>query len=165
MKRTPQERVDEHNALARALNSVPANFMMTGTHMKELPPHDPAANVNLSGVQFRHIPGDSRGLPHNIIAKNSDGDVVGRLQWHARTGTVQRIAVPHKYQGVGMATSLWEQANRLADLGHAPRPKHSNDRTIAGDAWSEKVGGKRPKLDKRRAAQNESRKKAMEKFK
>lgn len=164
MKRTPQQRVDEHNALARALNSVPMNFSMTGSQHQELPPHDPAANVNLSGVQFRHYPGDRKGTPHVLIARNSDNVAVGSIRWHARTGTVQGIQVPHKFQGVGVATNLWEQANRLADLGHAPRPKHSNDRTIAGDAWTEKVGGPRPKLDKRRAAQNEARKKAMKDF-
>lgn len=164
MKRTPQQRVDEHNALAKALNSTGMNYHMTGRVMTELPPHDPAEPRNLSEVQFRHYPGDSKGFNHRLNMKNGDGKAIGHIAWNGRSGRVESIQVHHDYQGLGVATSLWNQANRLADMGHAPRPKHSNDRTISGDAWSEKVGGKRPKLDKRRAAQNEARKKAIKDF-
>lgn len=164
MKRTPQDRVDEHNALAKALNSVGANQFMHGGGMKALPDHNPAVNLNLSGLQFRHYPGDSKGFNHRLIAKNEEGKNLGHISWNGRSGRVEAIHVPNEYQGLGVATSLWERAHKLADMGHAPKPKHSNDRTIDGDAWSAKVGGKRPKIDRRRAAQNEARKNAIKDF-
>lgn len=160
MKRTPQERVDEHNKLARALNSVEINRFF-GKPMHELPPHDPSAPRNLSGVQFRHFPGDTKGGSHHLVAKNSEGTTLGRMSWDGRSGRVSRIHVDNDFQGLGIATSLWERGHKLAEMGHAPAPKHSNDRTLAGDAWSEKVGGKRPRLEPGRAKQNEERKKML----
>lgn len=161
MKRTPQERVDEHNKLAKALNSVEINRFF-GKPMQELPPHDPSASRNLSGVQFRHYPGDSSGFNHRLNMKNGEGKAIGHIAWNGRSGRVESIHVDHDYQGLGVATSLWERAHKLAEMGHAPTPKHSNDRTLAGDAWSEKVGGKRPRLEPGRKRQNEARKKMLE---
>ena len=160
MKRTPQERVDEHNKLAKALNSVEINRFF-GTPMKEMPEHDPSASRNLSGVQFRHYPGDTKGGAHNLTAKNSDGKILGRMTWDGRTGRVANIHVDPEYQGLGVGTSLWERGHKLAEMGHAPAPKHSNDRTLAGEEWSAKVGGKRPKLTPGRAKQNEERRKML----
>ena len=142
MKRTPQQRVDEHNTLVRALDAVGAVNTMS-----KLPPHDPSAHRNLSGVQFRHYPGDSSGFNHRLIAKNSEGTSLGHISWNGRSGRVDQVYVPHEYQGLGVATSLWERAHKLADMGQAPAPKHSNDRTLAGDEWASKVGGKKPMLN------------------
>ena len=142
MKRTPQDRVDEHNTLVRALDAVGAVNTMS-----KLPPHDPSAHRNLSGVQFRHYPGDSSGFNHRLIAKNSEGTSLGHISWNGRSGRVDQVYVPHEYQGLGVATSLWERAQKLADMGQAPAPKHSNDRTLAGDEWASKVGGKKPMLN------------------
>ena len=142
MKRTPQDRVDEHNTLVRALDAVGAVNTMS-----KLPPHDPSAHRNLSEVQFRHYPGDSSGFNHRLIAKNSEGTSLGHISWNGRSGRVDQVYVPHEYQGLGVATSLWERAHKLADMGQAPAPKHSNDRTLAGDEWASKVGGKKPMLN------------------
>jgi GNAT superfamily N-acetyltransferase len=161
MKRTPQDRVDEHNKLAKALNAVEINRFM-GNPMHERAPHDPSASRNLSGVQFRHFPGDTKGGTHHLVAKNSDGTTLGRMSWDGSSGRVSRIAVDEDFQGLGVATSLWDRAHKLAEMGHAPAPKHSNDRTLAGDAWAAKVGGKRPRLASGRKRQNEERKKMLE---
>lgn len=161
MKRTPQERVEAYNKVAKAVNAVEINRFF-GKPMVELPDHDPNAHRNLSGVQFRHYPGDSSGFNHRLNAKNSDGTSMGHIAWNGRSGRVESLFVHPDYEGLGVATSLWERAHKLAEMGHAPAPKHSNDRTIAGDAWSAKVGGKRPKLDPRRARQNEERRKMLE---
>jgi len=154
MKRTPQQRVSEHNTLVRALDAVGAINTMS-----ELPPHEPGAHRNLSGVQFRHYPGDSKGFAHKLIAKNSEGEHVGSLSWDGSSGRVHRVFVPHEYQGLGVATSLWERAHKLAEMGQAPAPKHSNDRTIAGDEWASKVGGKKPILNSGRGWSAEQRRK------
>ena len=142
MKRTPQQRVDEHNTLVRALDAVGAVNTMS-----KLPPHDPGAHRNLSGVQFRHYPGDSSRFNHRLTAKNSEGALLGHISWNGRSGRVDQVYVPHEYQGLGVATSLWERAHKLADMGQAPAPKHSNDRTLAGDEWASKMGGKKPILN------------------
>jgi hypothetical protein len=160
MKRTPQQRVDEHNQLARALNSVEINRFIGGG-MKEMPKHDPSAPRNLSDVQFRHYPGDTTGGAHRLVAKNSDNKVLGKMTWHGKTGRVQAIHVDPEYQGLGVATSLWERGNKLAEMGHAPAPKHSNERTMAGDEWASKVGGKLPRLDSASKKKNEERRKLL----
>jgi hypothetical protein len=154
MKRTPQQRVDEHNTLVRALDAVGAVNTMS-----ELPSHDPGAHRNLSGVQFRHYPGDSSGFNHRLIAKNSEGKSLGHISWNGRSGRVDQVYVPHEYQGLGVATSLWERAHKLADMGQAPAPKHSNDRTLAGDEWASKMGGKKPMLNSGRGWSAEQRRK------
>lgn len=156
MKRTPQQRVEEHNKLAKVINS--SGFV---NGMQELPPHDPSVPRNLSGVQFRHYPGDSNGFNHRLSAKNSDGNYLGHIAWNGRSGRVESLFVHPDYQGLGVATSLWERAHKLAQMGQAPAPQHSNDRTLAGDEWAAKVGGKRPRLDSRRKKQNEVRKKLL----
>lgn len=156
MKRTPQERVEAHNKLAKVIN---ASGFVSG--IKELPPHDPRASRNLSGVQFRHFPGDTRGGAHTLIAKNSEGRALGKISWDGRSGRVSQVHVIPEYQGLGVATSLWERANKLAEMGQAPAPQHSNDRTLAGDEWSKTVGGRRPKLNSGRQLQNEARKKLL----
>jgi hypothetical protein len=44
---------------------------------------------------------------------------------------------------MGMATEMWNHANRVADAakGNVPHPEHSSSRTDAGDAWAKSVGG------------------------
>ena len=154
MKRTPQQRVDDHNRLAKAVNTLSFRKEMT-----ELPAHDPKAPRNLSGVQFRHYPGDSSGFAHRLSAKNSDGKNLGHISWNGRSGRVDQVFVHPEYQGLGVATSLWERAHNLSDMAGIKGPQHSNDRTIAGDEWASKVGGKKPLLNSGRQFSKEQRRK------
>lgn len=162
MKRTPQERVAAYNAEARVVNDELArNELSTLSPIKELPPHNPGEHRNLSNVQFQHYPGDTSGRHHVLIAKNSNEESVGKIVWHGRTGRVNFVYVDPKYRGLGVATNLWHRATQLSEMGNLPTPKHSNDRTISGDAWVKTVGGKVPPLDPKRARQNQARRKAM----
>ena len=162
MKRTPQERIDAHNAEARAVNAeVMKSPWAAFPAIAEREPHNPSAPRNLSGVQFRHYPGDSSGFNHNLVAKNSEGKHLGSIKWNGRTGRVNLISVNEDYQGLGVGTSLWERANQLSEMHGTPTLRHSDDRTIAGDAWAQKVGGKLTKLKSDRARQNQARKEAM----
>ena len=162
MKRTPQERVASHNAEARVVNehaiSSPWGALPV---IPEQFAHEPGAPRNLSGVQFRHYPGDSSGFNHNLVAKNSEGEHLGSIKWNGRTGRVNMIHVDEDYRGLGVGTSLWERANKLSEMHGTPALQHSNDRTIAGDDWAKAVGGTIPKMDSKRARQNQARRKAM----
>ena len=162
MKRTPQERVDAYNAEARVVNEeAMKNPFAVFPSIAELPPHDPGAHRNLSGVQFQHYPGDTRGKDHALTATNSEGERVGNIKWHGRTGRVNMVYVHPNYRGLGVATTLWDKATQLSKVGNAPKPKHSDDRTLAGDAWVKTIGGNIPSLTPKRARQNQARKKAM----
>ena len=122
--------------------------------MKQSPlPSDPNKPRNLSGVQFRYFPSERSGV-HEMQAiapeapnKNSSsgkGQVVGTLQWDSKSGAVNWVRAHHDYRGLGIATTLWEKANKLsADTG-IKAPKHSKHRTEEGEAWAKQVGGEMP---------------------
>jgi GNAT superfamily N-acetyltransferase len=162
MKRTPQERVASHNAEARAVNDqVMKSPWGVFPAIAEQEPHDPKAHRNLSGVQFRHYPGDSSGFNHSLNAKNSEGKHLGSIKWNGRTGRVNMVYVEEDHRGLGVGTALWERANKLSEMHGTPMLKHSPDRTIGGDDWAKAVGGTIPKMDSKRARQNQARRKAM----
>jgi len=60
-------------------------------------------------------------------------------------GKIKSIAVTPAHQRKGVATSMWEHAQGLAEQGTVPKPKHSRDRSDQGDAWAKSVGGRRPR--------------------
>jgi GNAT superfamily N-acetyltransferase len=162
MKRTPQERVDAYNAEARVVNKeVKKSPWAAFPAIAELLSHDPGAHRNLSEVQFKHYPGDNRGKDHILTATNPEGERVGDIKWHGRTGRVNMVYVHPNYRGLGVATTLWDKATHLSEIGHAPTPKHSDDRTLAGEEWVKTIGGNIPKLTPKRARQNQARKEAM----
>ena len=125
--------------------------------MKQTPrPSDPNKPRNLSGVQFRYTAPSKRGFfaYHQLQAiapevknRNSQtgkGLVVGTLQWHPKTGDVNWVRTHQDYRGLGVATTMWEKANKLsADTG-IKAPKHSKHRTEEGEAWAKQVGGEMP---------------------
>ncbi len=121
---------------------------------KTPPPTNPSGRKNLSGVQFRYFPPEDKYSFHELHAispeahnKNSatgKGLVVGRLQWHPRSGEVNWVRTHEHYRGLGVATTLWEKANKLsADTG-IKAPKHSKHRTELGEKWAGAVGGDMP---------------------
>ena len=125
--------------------------------MKQSPmPSDPIKPRNLSGVQFKYTAPSKRGFfaYHQLQAiapevknRNSQtgkGLVVGTLQWHPKTGDVNWVRTHQDYRGLGVATTMWEKANKLsADTG-IKAPKHSKHRTEEGEAWAKQVGGEMP---------------------
>jgi len=113
-----------------------------------LPPgHNPQEPRNLSDVQFQYThPGAKGQRPdtHTISASNASG-WVGHIDWNNRTGAISNIMTAHKMRGLGVATTLFDKANKLsADTG-IKAPIHSSDRTDKGEAWAKSVGGDLPK--------------------
>jgi len=81
---------------------------------------------------------------HQLTA-HSGNRVVGTMKWNA--AGVQSLEVPHELQRRGIATALWGEGQRLAqEKKRVAAPKHSADRTKAGDAWARAVGGPLPRL-------------------
>lgn len=79
---------------------------------------------------------------HAVSADLGDGRA--ELQWDSKH--VRNVKVPEQFQRKGVATALWNEAQRLAsDSSRIPAPKHSADRTNDGDAWARSVGGKLPR--------------------
>ena len=133
---------------------------------KTPPPSNPHDRRNLSGVQFRYTAPSRKGFfayhqiqaiapeaerkqdmvspTGRIVSRGGKGEVVGTIQWHPRTGDVNWVRTHPNYRGLGVATTLWEKANKLsADTG-IKAPQHSKHRTEQGEAWAKSVGGKRP---------------------
>lgn len=100
----------------------------------------------ISGTQFKdyklqyHAP--EMGQPYHRITAHQPGDdspnPAGEMRWNARA--VKDVFVDPAHQRRGIATAMWEAGQQVR-----PRPKHSDDRTDAGDAWAKKVGGPVPR--------------------
>jgi hypothetical protein len=111
------------------------------------PDHDPKEPRNLSGVQFRFIhAGAPKQHPkiHTMYANDANGRYIGHLDWNKRSGQIDNINVIGRMQGLGVATSMYEKATKLAGDTGIKSPQHSTFRTDKGDAWARKVGGKVP---------------------
>lgn len=132
---------------------------------KTPPPSKPNQPRNLSGVQFKYSPpgkgGDAFHQIHavapeahrnedlvsptgRIVNRGGKGLVVGTLQWHPKTGDVNWVRTHQDYRGLGVATTLWDKANKLAADTGIKAPKHSKHRTELGESWAKSVGGAMP---------------------
>jgi len=106
------------------------------------------ADEHLSGVQFvvKHHLASETGLSmslHRVSAMVGERQV-GTMSWK-RTG-VENIEVDPAHRRQGIASELWRRAHEeAASSPHVVAPKHSKDRTDAGDAWARSVGGRLPR--------------------
>lgn len=81
---------------------------------------------------------------HEVAALSYGGDRIGHLRWNRHE--IGDVDVHEDFQRQGIATTLWHHANMVAENEpRVPRPKHSADRTDAGDAWARSVGGRLPR--------------------
>ena len=115
--------------------------------MKQTPrPEDPNKPRNLSGVQFRYFPPQGRDPMHTLAAYNEANPAhqLGTLIWHKGTGSVNWVRTHQDYRGLGMASTLWEKANKLAADTGIKAPQHSRHRTEHGEKWAQSIGGKLP---------------------
>ena len=107
-----------------------------------MPAHD-----KLSDVQFQYdtVDAGERSPIHRVRAfAGATGSHVGDLLWNAKG--IRNVIVSPDQQRRGVATSLWNHAQTLAsENAKIPQPKHSADRTAAGDAWARSVGGRLPR--------------------
>lgn len=107
-----------------------------------------AAHESLSGIQFvtQHYPASETGKSfnqHRVSAMVGDRRV-GTMSWSKRG--IHNVEVDPEFQRRGVATALWERGHAEAAASHdVVQPKHSADRSDAGDAWAKSVGGRRPR--------------------
>jgi GNAT superfamily N-acetyltransferase len=95
-------------------------------------------------TDYGHSIYTSHGSQHGIMAHHDDGTEIGKLVWNNRR--IGNVEVKPEFQRQGIATGMLEHARLLAELNtRIPQPKHSNDRTTAGDAWARSVGGPLPR--------------------
>lgn len=71
------------------------------------------------------------------------------MSWHHKTGEIRGVYTEPAHQRQGIASSLYQQSQEVASTTRGvPAPRHSVDRTEAGDAWARSVGGRRPRRKK-----------------
>ena len=112
--------------------------------------------MDLSSIQFEHTTpelGESF-TTHSIRAYTTTPNPVtgrdvettlGTMLWSGRHG-IRNIGVGEQHQRQGVATAMWEEGHRMAaENARVPQPKHSKERTTAGDAWARSVGGRLPR--------------------
>jgi hypothetical protein len=101
----------------------------------------------LSSVQFRYdtIDVGEKTALHRVRAFAGPTEThVGDLLWNAKG--IRNVLVSPDQQRRGIATGMYQHAHSLASSNQRiPRPKHSADRTKAGDAWARSVGGRIPR--------------------
>jgi hypothetical protein len=105
-----------------------------------------AAHEKLSGLQFNYDTPDlgTSTTYHRVTAVHPTGGEVGTLMWTNKR--IANVVVRGDQQRRGVATSMWNEGQRLAsESSRIPAPKHSSDRTNAGDAWARSVGGRLPR--------------------
>jgi len=87
--------------------------------------------------------GQSQTL-HRITALSQHGGQLGSMLWDTRH--IRNIGVASDQQRRGIATAMWHEGHRMAAENRSiPKPKHSADRTAAGEAWARSVGGRLPR--------------------
>lgn len=99
------------------------------------------------GLQFQYRPPEMGSNYHFLRAVSSGGSWVGDMNWNSRH--VHGVQVVPEHRRKGVATSLWNEGQRLAsENAKIPAPKHSTDRTDDGDAWARSVGGRLPRRNR-----------------
>lgn len=89
------------------------------------------------------------GGQHLRVTPKGEMVPAGELVWQHPGGKILRADVTGIFQRRGVGTAMFEEAQRLASENpKIPQPRHSNDRTDAGDAWARKVGGRLPRRKK-----------------
>jgi hypothetical protein len=71
------------------------------------------------------------------------------LSWHHKTGEIKGVATEPEHRRQGLASRLYQEGQTLAGTTRGvPMPRHSEQRTTAGDAWARSVGGRLPRQKK-----------------
>lgn len=70
----------------------------------------------------------------------------GNILWHHKTGEIGNIGVSPHFQRRGLATSMYGRAKEIAaDTRGVRPPRHSAQRTEAGEAWARSLGERLPR--------------------
>lgn len=103
--------------------------------------------IKYEGPIYSSLYGDGKNSEVLAVsAHHPEQGQIGHLYWHPRTGKIRDVLVTGEHQGKGIATEMFKTAqNTAATTKKVPTPKHSQDRTDAGEAWAKAVGGPRPR--------------------
>lgn len=95
-------------------------------------------------LRFRYS--QSRRYGRHEIMVHCGERYIGELVWYEPDGEILHVFVVQDRRRQGIATRMWEMAHRLARRrrGVCP-PRHSGERTPAGEHWARAVGGHRPR--------------------
>jgi hypothetical protein len=115
------------------------------------------AHEKLSSMQFHYDTFDvGEPKPLHRVKAFSGQVQLGTMLWSGKE--IRNIGVNADQQRRGVATGMYEHAQGLAaENQRIPAPRHSPDRTAAGDAWARKVGGRLPRRKEFRATIGEPR--------
>jgi hypothetical protein len=103
-----------------------------------------SAQDNLSKTQFVSLHHHEGKYLHHIDAHDQDGAMVGSMDWNKRSKRVMNVSVNTRMRRQGLASSMWDLANQVAQEKGQVGPQHSYERTDLGDAWAKSVGGRLP---------------------
>jgi ribosomal protein S18 acetylase RimI-like enzyme len=102
----------------------------------------------LSPEQFsfvRATPREMGGSSTHRIDVGPRG-TIGQFSWHHKTGEITGVDVDPRFRRQGIATAMLGEARRVAgETRGVVQPKHSTDRTDAGEAWARSTGERLPK--------------------
>jgi TP901 family phage tail tape measure protein len=85
-----------------------------------------------------NINSEKIGPSHEIVVYGPDGFKAGEMRWDSVTGAIKYIGVPEAHEGKGLARFMNDYAFKKTRL------KHSLNRTTAGMAYSNAIGGIMP---------------------
>jgi ribosomal protein S18 acetylase RimI-like enzyme len=89
---------------------------------------------------------ESRPMHELRVYGGGHGMSIGEMAWHHKTGEIANITVRPEVQRQGVATAMLGHARQLAaDTRGVRPPRHSPDRTDAGEAWARSLGERLPK--------------------
>jgi len=66
--------------------------------------------------------------------------VMGHIEWHKDSGEILGVDTKHRFQRMGVANTLFQEAHKAAREQGLVAPVHSKDRTDMGDAWAKQTG-------------------------
>lgn len=113
-----------------------------------------SAGENLSSDQFHfrlHSSNTQGGYTTRSVTAHEQGEdqEIGHLAWTDYPsgptihGEIQAVWTHPAHRRKGVATGMWAAARAYADLHDIVAPRHSEERTYAGDVWAHSVSPKR----------------------
>jgi GNAT superfamily N-acetyltransferase len=118
------------------------------------------SHAALSPEQFQFIkatPKEMVGGSHEHRIGVGPNRSHGELRWHHKTGEILGIDVHPQFRRQGIATAMLGEARRIAGETRGVRPpRHSPDRTEAGEAWARSLGERLPARRKPTVSEVES---------
>jgi ribosomal protein S18 acetylase RimI-like enzyme len=110
-----------------------------------------SAQDKLNPQQFNYFfdaasPNQMAGRTTHELQMFHGNERIGEMLWHHGTGEIQGINIRPEHRRQGAATTLLGHARQLAENTRGvTRPRHSADRTTAGDAWARSLGERLPR--------------------